>query len=404
MQMLYICYHRLCEPLGEATVIPYLKILSSLGVDLDVISFEDKKYLHHLDDRKKFLSSYKINLYPLRYRNNIRFISGVINLANGIYAAFKILKKNKFQVVYAKGTVAGIIASVLKWRFSNLKIIFDNDGLWAQERKDARIWGNFIFFYTLAFFLEKYIYKQTDYLVVLTSGAAEYVKDVLKYNKPVFIRPICADNSFFEKQNDEILKKHSLLKGKISLIYAGAVGTWYMLNEMIDFFKVMQEKEPNSFFIFLTYPDNIENVKQVFLDKGIDQSSFMVDFCNHSDIKKYYAVASAGIYFIKPFVSKKASSPTKLAEMLASNLFVVTNKGIGDVDVLLQQNEAGVICESFENVNYCKNVDILLDKIKDPNVSVKCKETATKFLSMETAQKVYKALLDQIIDDMRNGE
>lgn len=401
--MLYICYHRICEPLGEATVVPYLKCLSQLGVDLDLISFEDKAYMHHYESRKKSLAEYRIIWCPLTYRNKVRFISGILNIFTGIYASYKILRDKDIKIVYAKGTVAGIISSVLKFKFSNIKVVFDNDGLWAQERKDACIWGKISLFYNIAFWIEKYIYNKIDYLVVLTSLAKEYIKNKMDFDKPVFVRPICADDYFFANQDKRIDEKLSFLKGKKVIIYSGAVGTWYMLDQMLDFFKVLQEKDPNAFFLFLTYPDNLKKVKDVFLNKGIHKSSFCVDFCPHSEIYKYYAAASAGLYFIRPFISKQASSPTKLAEMLASGLFVVTNKGIGDADVLLKENDAGVLCENFSYSDYSLCADILLKKINDPNIFNQCRNTAMKYLSMEKTKAVYSDLINKIRSDADIG-
>jgi len=45
--------------------------------------------------------------------------------------------------------------------------------------------------------------------------------------------------------------------------------------------------------------------------------------------------ADAGLSFVKPCVSKLASSPTKIGEYLAIGLPVVSTTGIGDIDQLL---------------------------------------------------------------------
>jgi len=43
-------------------------------------------------------------------------------------------------------------------------------------------------------------------------------------------------------------------------------------------------------------------------------------------------LSNASLFFIKPVWSKKASSPTKLAELMGLGIPVFSNSGVGDVD------------------------------------------------------------------------
>jgi hypothetical protein len=51
------------------------------------------------------------------------------------------------------------------------------------------------------------------------------------------------------------------------------------------------------------------------------------------DVPVVISLANVAVFFIKPSYSKKASSATKMAEILAMEIPVVTNSGWGDVDV-----------------------------------------------------------------------
>jgi glycosyltransferase involved in cell wall biosynthesis len=63
---------------------------------------------------------------------------------------------------------------------------------------------------------------------------------------------------------------------------------------------------------------------------------------------QYLRACSAGIAFIKPVPSKEGSSPTKIAEYLASGLPVVVNAGVGDLDRFVEREGVGVVLRSFE--------------------------------------------------------
>ena len=60
-----------------------------------------------------------------------------------------------------------------------------------------------------------------------------------------------------------------------------------------------------------------------------------------SDMPARLCGADAAVSFIQPCFSKMASSPTKVAEYLALGLPVALNRGVGDLDRLM--NEAAVV-------------------------------------------------------------
>ena len=87
-----------------------------------------------------------------------------------------------------------------------------------------------------------------------------------------------------------------------------------------------------------------------------------MDFSIHEKIKivsatrermpLFLSICNAGIFFIKNSWSKKASSPTKLGEWMAMGKPVVCNSGIGDIDKLMQEPNAGVLLNSFDEESF----------------------------------------------------
>ena len=57
--------------------------------------------------------------------------------------------------------------------------------------------------------------------------------------------------------------------------------------------------------------------------------------------------------------SKTASSPTKMGEMLALGLPIVTNAGVGDVEAMVMDMDCGVAIRSFEEESYVRALDRL---------------------------------------------
>ena len=60
----------------------------------------------------------------------------------------------------------------------------------------------------------------------------------------------------FQTKNISYIRKElGINKDDFVLSYVGSIGTWYMLDEMLDFFKTLNEKKPNSKFLFITKDD-----------------------------------------------------------------------------------------------------------------------------------------------------
>jgi glycosyltransferase involved in cell wall biosynthesis len=73
-----------------------------------------------------------------------------------------------------------------------------------------------------------------------------------------------------------------------------------------------------------------------------------------------------------------SSSPTKIAEYLASGLPVITNAGIGDLDDVIAEDNVGVILDAFNRDSYVRAVKGVKDLLLDRGVAERCRESARK--------------------------
>jgi len=100
-------------------------------------------------------------------------------------------------------------------------------------------------------------------------------------------------------------------------------------------------------FLFITRGD-----PKLILEKArkmtIDVDKIKISAATREDVPLHLSIVDLGIFFIKPAYSKRASSATKLGEMLAMGLPVITNKIKGDADHLLKNYKCGVLLDSFE--------------------------------------------------------
>lgn len=188
--------------------------------------------------------------------------------------------------------------------------------------------------------------SEADHIISLTyAGKAEIVSGRLfEYpheaipEEKVTVIPCAVDLELFDpKKITESQKKD--LKSKIGLrdtdkimCYLGSVGTWYMLEEMLLFFKHWIQTNPEYKFVFVTH-DDASYILNIAEQNGLTKSSILIYKASRLEVPLYLSISDLGIFFIKPAYSKKASSATKMGEMLAMGLDMICNIGVGDVEV-----------------------------------------------------------------------
>jgi len=154
--------------------------------------------------------------------------------------------------------------------------------------------------------------------------------------------------------------------------YVGSFGGWYLSDEMMDFFSAAKRSDPRLFALVLTQRDQ-EKVRNDLRDRGFENGDFLVKGVPPSEIGEYMEAADVSLSFIKPCYSKLSSSPTKLAEYLACGLPIISNRGVGDVDELIERNKVGVLLDDFRDESYLK----ALRQIKEfGNIREKCRLVA----------------------------
>jgi glycosyltransferase involved in cell wall biosynthesis len=132
----------------------------------------------------------------------------------------------------------------------------------------------------------------------------------------------------------------------------GSIGTWYMLSEMLDFFLELESSNSNAIFLFVS--NEKDKIGELVKQKGISECKIRIVSCLHTQVASYISLFTTSIYFILPAYSKKASSPTKQAELMAMGIPVICNAGVGDSDLIVKKFNSGWVVENFTKENYLK--------------------------------------------------
>jgi glycosyltransferase involved in cell wall biosynthesis len=297
----------------------------------------------------------------------------------------------------------------------NIPWLFDMRGFWADERVDGGIWklSNPIFKFIYKLYKKKEIEFLIDAGAVISlteNGKEEILSWQHKQTTPPALRekqldisviPCCVDTELFDKdkvtidRQSELRTSLNIQADQFVLGYVGSIGTWYMLPEMLDFFQVVEKSNPTAIFLFIS--NEGDKVKELAAQKGISEDKIRVISCLHSQVASYISLFTASIYFIIPAYSKKASSPTKQAELMSMGIPVICNAGVGDSDLIVQKHNAGWVVDNFTQANYEMVVDAIekSDFTEFKMISETCKSIFALEKGAEIFEKSYLRILDK---------
>ena len=353
------------DPLGQSQVIPYLIGLSKAGHQIVLMSFEkEQRFLKGASAISELLTANNIRWKPIIYTKNPPIISTIIDLSKMKNTAMKLHDIHHFDIVHSRSYIAALAGLYLKQK-TGIKFIFDMRGFWADERVEGGLWNlkspiyNRIYLYFKQ--KEKEFLKEADYIISLTNAGKKELERMVGNAHLLNIKviPCCVDTNLFNRINidqnkfDNYKTKLNIKEDDFVISYLGAIGTWYMLDEMLSFFQRLLIHKPNSKFLFITNEAD-ETIYSKADEKGIPRESISIISANRVDVPILLSLSQINLFFIKPSYSKTASSPTKLAEVMSMGIPVISNKGVGDVDEII--NETGVLVSSFTDEEFDKTI------------------------------------------------
>ena len=405
-EVLYMSYDGMTDPLGQSQVIPYLQGLAKLGFRFTLISFEkQERFEKNKNTIAALLKQSNIDWVPLPYTKSPPILSTIYDVMRMRLKAFELHQQKKFNIVHCRSYISSIVGLAMKKKFGT-KFIFDMRGFYADERVDGGLWklNNPLYKMVFDFFKrkEKQFLSTADYTISLTENGKREIqswKEIPQQPIPIQVIPCCADLEKFSPDNidkqklAELRKQFSITENDFVLSYLGSVGTWYMLEEMLDFFNCLLQQKPNAKFFFITN-EPAELVLAAARKKSIAESKFIITPASHFLVPTYLALSSVSIFFIKPVFSKRASSPTKQGEIMGVGLPYVCNVGVGDVDEIIADTNSGYAIKNFSVSDYNNAIQKLLTEKLD---SEKIRQGAFKYYSLakgvEKYHLVYQACL-----------
>ena len=393
--VLYLTRNGLLEPLGQSQVMAYLRGLSEY-YSITLISYEKLEDLSNnelMDQAYKNCSKHNIRWLPQKFQSHPKIIAPVLSILKMIWLVKKEVNKEGFHLIHARSYIPAFVALIVN-SLTGIPFIFDMRALWPEELITAGKIKRGSLLYRTIVRAERSILARSAAVVSLTNAAVNYLKS--KYlaelkNQRIVVIPTCVD---LEKFTPHIKDYHNpKIYGCIGTILSG----WFRTDLLSSWIRFAALRDPKSRFEILTRDDTTK-VRKILDPANEFIERLSIKSVLSEDIPDAIRVHGISLMFFTEGLSKLGSTPTRLAEALGSGIPIVVNKGVGDVEDIVNKNNIGIIVEGDSKKQIEEAFEKLQILLQDPELSSRCFNTAKSIFSLDKGTSMYHKIYEAILN------
>ncbi len=392
-RVLYISYWGALEQLGQSLIVPAVKKLAQMGVEMTIVTFEKPHDLARTDEMARVRAMFEadnIEWIPLKYHKGIR--ATPFDISNGVWRGLLKRLRKKYDILHARTYIGGLIGLPLA-PLIGAKFVYHNEGFYPDEQVDGGTWAENSRPHKVAKYLENKMYQRADGIISLSHHAKAILENNYP-NKPVIFVPSCVDLETFHLP--ETRPKFS--DDEIKLVYIGSVGGRYILDKIGAFVATARKSGRNvTLQIFSKADTNL--ITEMLDSSGLEREAWKLGAVPYSEMPQRLTEYQAGLFFLTQGISEHGCSPTKIGEYWAVGLPVITSPNVSDTDDIINRDKVGVIVKEHTEDAYLQAFNELLELLPNNNLAERCRKSAENHYALAPACERQFALYRQLVEN-----
>mgnify|MGYP006092341179 CR=1 FL=1 len=392
MKALYITYDGLLDPLGQSQILPYLRSINCNVSALHIISFEKSKNdILNINKLQQEFKKSEITWSYLKFTQSKNSLLKVVDVFKFLFLFFKTCLRDKPDIVHARGHPMAIFSMPFKF-FFHFKLLFDYRGVWADERVVKGGWdlSKALDRYSYNFFrwVESLIVERSDHMIVLTKAVRDQLLvNTRQQSQNITVIPCACDFTLFDIQECHLPNKQAA-SFKV-LGYLGSIGPLYNFSFYLE--------------VLLECINQGINCKGLVVTNNISEANHLINSMDSTIIKNNIDLIQASreevpalinqmdflLSFITTYKSTVGACPTKIGEALACGVPIISNQGIGDIDWIVKDLDAGIILSGYSKTDLIDAINYISSDEK-PNRRL-IREKARKYFDLKVANASYQS-------------
>lgn len=391
-RVLFISYDGMTDPLGQSQVLPYLVGLARAGYRITLLSTEKKeRFAQHEPTIRAITDQAGIRWEHIFFTRKPPVLAKFYDRYQLRQKALALHQELHFNMTHCRSYVSAEVGLLLKQKFG-VKFLFDMRGFWVDERVEGGMWNLKSPIYRRAY--RTYKRKESEFIaaadgiISLTENGKGEMQTWPSYpGTPITVIPCSADFTVFPlltpAHKAAARRRLGYDDGQLVISYLGSIGAWYLLDEMLAQFAVIKQQYPGAKLLFVTQEPAEMVLEAARKVPSLEPTDFLVKPATRKEVPGLIAASDLNLFFIKQSYSKKASSPTKLGEILAMGLPVICNDGVGDVADIIRRTDGGFVVSDLAAAGYAAAAASIPQLLQKDGRQLRVK--AQEYYDLETA-------------------
>lgn len=372
---------------GEVVFINVAKGMVKSGHNVDVISHKLK---NNPDEQIKGLRIHRI--YPLLSNQLPSIYENVLFLIRGIIHGFKIIRKNKIEIIHANNFMSAMVGGLLSKIF-NIPLVttihyvyYQTPELWDKWAKQE---GVSKFSKILGPFLEKMtIRMNADVIHTVSQSTYDDVKKINKKSRVVLITNGLYPEKYQPYYSDEFEEY---------IVFIGRLVFYKNVNFLIDVFTYVLKEIPNAKLIIIGDGPLRKKLDEFVKENHLEKNIIFIGF-NDGDIK--YELLAKSTALVQPSLAEGSSmvaieafalgKPVLMSNLKCSNEIIVN----GITGFTIPPNDQKQWSE--------KIIELLTDKSQTRLLGNNAKKQMIEKFNLNLLLKEFETLYLDTIDRRKN--
>jgi hypothetical protein len=340
MNILFLSYWNINDPLTSSTVFPHLKILSTFSWVNEIVFVNIEREVNET-------KTIPVTLDKITYRpyhsvsSNIVLLEKFHDFIQAPAFIARLIKEYKIDALIARGAPAGGLAWLV-WRKTKVPFYVESFEPHAAYMIEAGVWKKWDPRTIIELILERKQKKRASGLMPVAYTYSRLLEKSGIDKKKIKTVPCIVDDKSFvfsAESRRKIRKQLNIPEKSIVGIYAGRYGGLYMEQGVFQIYKLAFVFFAADFHLILLSPAVYHNwiIQQIQVN-SLPADRIHFKSVSHHEVPSYLSAGDFAFATYKPGKAMAFLSPVKIGEYWANGLPVLLTEGVGDETEIINKN------------------------------------------------------------------
>jgi len=389
MRILFISYWSISDPLTTATILPSLRVLSSLEkVDRLIVATPELRNERMIPGPE--ISLPKTQFIPIKVKSE-KNAFGAILFSFQNYKKHLILLAKELGITHilARSALAGSLAFKIS-RKLDIPFYVESFEPHSRYMLENRVWHTVDPRFLFQNQLERKIKKYARGILPVSQA---YYRDLVNDGVPIErmkVMPCTIDLKRYDlAQRQKARELYGFANTDIVGIYIGKFDGIYLTDKAFDILAIAHNYFSDYKTVILT-DYSVRLLSKALERRGISLGTFSIKSVSYEEVPDYLVAADLAYCFVRPHRYSYACSPIKNGEYWAAGLPILIPENIGDDSDIINKEGGGAVFDTNDNASVIRALDRIKGIINDPGHKQRIRGLAERYRSPELIEEAYR--------------